>query len=144
MITGKSFNRTFVLNDDKLFSESSTNTLRVSSETAPRLRTRLPIHCGASSRISMPSILIRLWISVVDIAPGTAWLTACPTGRPPYWISQHTGSWTRVPCVGGSPWKNGGRIRATMSQDIVPAHNVTTIPTKIRLPMRSLPFYLSA
>src|SRR3954447_23428481 len=31
-----------------------------------------------------------------------------------------------------------------MSQDMVPAHNVTTIPTKIRLPMRSLPFYLSA
>src|SRR4051812_6995609 len=33
---------------------------------------------------------------------------------------------------------------ATMSHDMVPAHNVTTTPTKIRLPMRSLPFDRSA
>ena len=40
----------------------------------------------------MPSSWTRLWISVVPIAPGTAWLTAWPTGSPPYSISQQTGS----------------------------------------------------
>ncbi len=71
--------------------------------------------------------------------PGITWLTAKPIGSSRYSICQQTGSsLTRAPWDGGSPWKNGGRMRATMSQDMVPAHSKTTTPTKIRLPMPPL------